>query len=95
MSINLTRTVLNKLGGENINSLQTIVNADDLDNNDLKIIYPSYYFTLQDFMHQVLECTDNVFSVITLNIQLLNEKFDNLVPLLDILNSDKIKIDAL
>ena len=46
-------------------------------------------------MHQVLECTDNVFSVITLNIQSLKAKFDNLVALLDILNSDKIKIDAL
>ena len=90
----LVNNILKNFGGTAKNNLNEILcNIDDLD-NDISIASDSPYIDSNNVVHTLKPFSHN-FSVLALNIQSLNAKFDNLKILLDELASQDFEFSAI
>ena len=78
MNDSLYKTILDNYRREKLNSLLNIANVDYEDDNEIKTMQPSPYYTLNDFV-TYMNCSKHNFTVLSLNIQSINAKFNNLV----------------
>ena len=87
--------ILKNYGGLLNNDLSYIssINNDDTLNNTLPSKNSLYYD--MDGMVNFLECRRNYFSVLSLNIQSLNSKFNELVGFIQILNNKSLHFDVI
>ena len=87
--------VLSNLGNGETSQylLENIVDALR-DDDEVKIIHPSRYFSSHDMPYS-LRNEDSKFNTITINSQSINAKFDELVILIEILKQQNIHIDAI
>ena len=90
----LNTNILNNFGGIEANSLLTVTNIEEDENNELRIIDNSLYYTADELIIHFRSVTSN-FIVLSLNIQSINSKYDQFVTFLDILNAQNIRIDAI
>ena len=83
--------ILTYCGGKDRNSLLTVLNKnneDDFSDNNISIsehIMPAKYYNVDDAITKIIS-KNNDFSVISINIQSLNAKFDQLKILIHYLN---------
>ena len=94
MNNSFYKKILDNYGGEKLNSLLNIANADDEDDNEIKTMQPSPYYALNDFVTH-MNCSKHNFTILSLNIQSINAKFNNLIALVDIINKKDSKISAI
>ena len=94
MNNSFYKKILDNYGGEKLNSLLNIANADDEDDNEIKTMQPSPYYALNDFVTH-MNFLKNNFTVLSLNIQIINAKLNNFVALVDIINNKYSKISAI
>ena len=88
-----TRDILNNFGGLEDNSLLTALNVDDETTDEMNVIRHSPYYSLEDFIEHI-----NVqmgFTVLSLNIQSINAKFNSLTIFLNTNNSQNTTIDVI
>ena len=90
----LNTNILNNFGGIEANYLLTVTNIEEDENNELRIIDNSFYYTADELIIHFRSVTSN-FIVLSLNIQSINSKYDQFVTFLDILNAQNIRIDAI
>ena len=81
-----TRDILNNFGGLEDNSLLTALNVDDETTDEMNVIRHSPYYSLEDFIEHI-NVLDMGFTALSLNIQSINAKFNNLTIFLNTINS--------
>ena len=69
--------ILSHVGGQDRNNLNNLLQSFVDSNDEIPTFAESPYIAVDD-LQSVLGANDNKFSVLTLNIQSLNAKFDNL-----------------
>ena len=77
--------ILNNYGGIDTNSLLSVTNMFEDDNNEINLIKQSRYFSIDD----LISCLNNkheCFSIMSLNIQSINAKFNSFTTLIDLIN---------
>ena len=93
MSIN---DILNSYGGEENNSLKSILNLtdDEDDNNYIQAMGHLYYYDNDQF-EELLIHQKNSFNVISSNIESVNSKFDEIKLYIDMLKEKQFHISAI
>ena len=94
MILNLSaNNILRNFGGVTRNNLNDILqNPDDLD-NAISIASDSPYIDMNNLVEYLKPFAEN-FSVLGINIQCLNAKFDNLKTMIDELASSNVEFSA-
>ena len=85
--------ILNHFGGLEINSLLSVPNIKE-DNNEFRTIQHSPYYMTEEFISHLQSFNSN-FIVLSLNVQSINAKYDHIVSLVDMLFAQNRKIDAI
>ena len=91
--------ILTYCGGEDLNSLLTVLNKnneDDFSDNNISIsehIMPTKYYNVDDAITKIIS-KNNDFSILSINIQSLNAKFDQLKILIHYLNDRGCEFSA-
>ena len=77
--------ILINYGGIDTNSLLSVTNMFEDDNNEINLIKQSRYFSIDD----LISCLNNShesFNIMSLNIQSINAKFNSFTALIDLIN---------
>ena len=91
----LNNTILRNYGGLNNNNLLSIIQEDNETEMDHSLLYkPSNYFTQEQLTTMSKNFTQH-FSVLTLNCQSINAKFDTIVLLVDQLRQNNFEFSAI
>ena len=83
----MANDILKHIGGMANNNLNSILSNDDDPNDVIEIISQSPYFDIES-LGKYLQNHSSQFTILSLNIQSLNAKFDGLLSMLSIV-SDK------
>jgi len=86
METNISERILQNFGGMNNNNLINIIDNADTDNSEPNVVKMSYYYDPSTMKNAVSAMKDK-FSILSLNIQSLNAKFNNLIIFLKQLES--------
>ena len=90
----LNEQILRNFGGTQSNSLTHIVQEEHSDIDDIFRFVQSNYYTHDDFVTTAANFMEH-FSVLTLNCQSLNAKFDSLTLLIEELREQKFQFSAI
>ena len=92
----LTDDILDKIGGIQLNSLIAILEPDqDLTNSEEPSIFHPSPYSDQDSLANILKSKKDVFKCLSINIQSINAKIDQLRIYLHELQSDKCNFEAI
>ena len=92
----LTDDILDKIGGIQLNSLNAIIEPDqDLTDTEAPAIFDHSPYADQDSLANILKHKKEVFKCLSVNIQSINAKIDQLHICFDELQSNKRSFDAI
>ena len=90
-----TSSTLRHIGGIDANNLKTILEDFDITKNEShEHFITSNYYDFESVV-KVLSNQGSKFTLLTLNIESLNAKFDKLTAFLSMLSEEKIQFDAI
>ena len=90
----LANDLLGYIGGIDANNLNSILQIDSRHDDQTETFNPSNYYDIDSFI-KVFENGDQMFTTLSLNIESINAKFNQLTGFLDNLVSNKCEIDAI
>ena len=87
--------LLTKFGGKNINSLNNVLNVaiNKYEENEIPLIKQSPYVNTDELISFCVEKANN-FTILSLNVQSLNGKFDQIQILLSKLKFKRVQFNA-
>ena len=94
MEHSLDDQILRNFGGLDKNSLLNILNQDDDDYENISIFEHSPFHCLPQFIDKLISLKSH-FTVLSLNSQSLNAKFDKLLGLIEILHENGVELSAI
>ena len=92
-SPNLETDLLEHIGGVENNDLNAVLQINSKHDDQTETFVPSNYYSIDDF-NKIGKNTDHNFSVLSLNIESIKSKFNQLIGLAEILDRNSCKIDA-
>ena len=90
----LANDLLRNIGGIDENNLNSILQIDSRHDDQIETFNPSNYYDIDSFI-KVFENGDQMFTTLSLNIESINAKFNQLTSFMDNLNEHKCEIDAI
>ena len=89
----LTDDLLEKVGGENRNNLNSILELSSRHDDQTQIFNFSSYYDIES-LTEILQNSDEKFITISLNIESINAKFNQLTSFLNYLDENMCNVDA-
>ena len=91
---NLADDLLKNVGGVNENNLNSVLQIKSRHDDQTETFNPSNYYDIDSFI-KVFETTDEIFTTLSLNIESIKAKFNQLNGFIKILDEKKCHIDAI
>ena len=91
---NLANDLLKNIGGVDKNDLNSVLEITSKHDDQKDTFIPSNYYSIDDFV-KISKNNDNNFSSLSLNIESINAKFNQITAFVENLDRNKYKIDAL
>ena len=86
--------VLKAFGGATINNLNSVIDQNDENYDEMQVFRHSSYYDLHTISNSVLP-SQNSFNILSLNVQSIYAKFDALTSFLQVLSDKDIIFDAI
>ena len=93
-SLNLANELLGALGGVSKNSLNSLLEIDNKNGDQYETFTSSDYYDIDSFI-KLFKSLEQIFSSISLNMESLPSKFNQLLAFLEILNENGCMLDAM
>ena len=93
-SLKLANELLGALGGIDKHSLNSLLQIDDKNGDQFETFTSSDYYDVPSFI-KLLNNVDQVFASLSLNVECLPSKFNQLISFLEILNENDCILDAI
>ena len=94
MEHSLEKNLLNNFGGLDNNSLLNIINEYETDSDDISIFKPSPYYS-HDHLLDFIDKENRNFTVLSLNVQSLQAKFNKILAFLESLKEKDFEYNAI